>query len=189
MSLAVCSPGSMVLFQKSIQFGVPCVHGLYHSCSQIKWETPYTHPDCRSLRLGNFWTLCIYYKHSSKNICSEPRTCIWFQGISIKLYRVSQNYLRTNVYADVCKLLMDPAVAGPESRTQANSSESKALGADATAGHAIVCKLLMDPVVAGLKFRARVNSDNSWHFACGCQGRSRRCLQAADGSRVNGILK
>jgi hypothetical protein len=84
---------------------------------------------------------------------------------------------------------MDPAVAGPESRTLANSSESKALGADATAGHANVCKLLMDPVVAGLEFRARANSDNSWHFACGCQGRSRRCLQAADGSRVNGILK
>ena len=59
---------------------------------------------------------------------------------------------------------MDPAVAGPESMTRANSSESKALGAAATAGHANVCKLLMDPVVAGLEFRARANSDNSWHL-------------------------
>ena len=90
---------------------------------------------------------------------------------------------------DVCKLLIDPAVAGPESRARANSSDSKVLCEAAMAGHANVCKLLMDRAGAGLEYRARANFRQQLALACGCQGRSRRCLQAADGSRVNGILK
>jgi hypothetical protein len=65
-------------------------------------------------------------------------------------------------HADVCKLLMDPAVAGIEFRALANSVNSYALREAAYGGHADVCKLLMDPEVAGVEFRARANSVNSW---------------------------
>ena len=70
-------------------------------------------------------------------------------------------------HADVCKLLMDPAVAGLEFRSKANYSDSRALWAAAKEGHADVCKLLMDPVAAGLEFRAQANSSDSWALLVG----------------------
>ena len=53
-------------------------------------------------------------------------------------------------HADVCKLLMDPEVAGVEFRARADSNDRRALWEAAKAGHADVCKLLMDLAVAGL---------------------------------------
>jgi hypothetical protein len=98
-------------------------------------------------------------------VCLVPNPHVQVEG-GLQL-RANQNdshllYVAAKAsHADVCKLLMDPEVAGIEFRARANSSNSWALRAAAHEGHADVCKLLMDPEVAGIEFRAQANFSDS----------------------------
>jgi len=54
-----------------------------------------------------------------------------------------------NGHVDVCKALMDPAIAGKTTFAVARDGNSAALKRAAENGHLDVCKALMDPAIAG----------------------------------------